>query len=403
MKLLMTADTLGGVWTYCMELCAALAPYEVTISLATMGRHLSPEQRWQVKRLPHVQVHESTYRLCWMQDAWDDVEQAGKWLLSLEEEIKPDIVHLNDLAHGGLKWHTPVVLVAHSCVFSWWDAVHGTTPPLDKWGRYHETVSCSVRNANLVLAPSHAMLKALLRFYGAARTCSVVYNGRDFPPLEKSRSALGGIPFQRRNLTVNPENSDDNTSDVSPNEPTEPFIFAAGRIWDEAKNVGVLSPIVDKLPWPVYAAGEQTDPNGDSNIPEGLNCLGFLNSDEMAQWLRRAGIYVAPAHYEPFGLSILEAARAGCALVLGDIESLREVWDDAAVYVDPDDPEQMRLVLSDLAENSSKRRELAERAWQRAKRYTASRMAASYMQWYRYTIKDAVEKQTGKPMSGAHA
>ncbi len=31
-----------------------------------------------------------------------------------------------------------------------------------------------------------------------------------------------------------------------------------------------------------------------------------------------------PARYEPFGLSVLEAALSGCALVLGDIPSLRE-------------------------------------------------------------------------------
>ena len=50
----------------------------------------------------------------------------------------------------------------------------------------------------------------------------------------------------------------------------------------------------------------------------------------------RAAIYALPARYEPFGLSILEAALSGCALVIGDIPSLREIWADAALFVPSD-------------------------------------------------------------------
>ena len=37
---LMTADTVGGVWTYAVELVRALAPHRVTVALATMGASL---------------------------------------------------------------------------------------------------------------------------------------------------------------------------------------------------------------------------------------------------------------------------------------------------------------------------------------------------------------------------
>ena len=39
------------------------------------------------------------------------------------------------------------------------------------------------------------------------------------------------------------------------------------------------------------------------------------------------------ALYEPFGLAVLEAAQAGCALVLSDIPTFRELWDGAALFV----------------------------------------------------------------------
>lgn len=391
MKVLMTTDTLGGVWTYCMELCAALAPYEVEIVLATMGRALSPEQRWQVDHLPHVTVHESTWRLCWMQDSAEDVEQAGKWLLALEQATQPDVIHLNDLAHGGLAWRAPVVLFAHSCVYTWWQGVRGELPPEAEWRTYKQWVRQSVQRADLVAAPTQAMLDDFLRIYGPARMCSVIYNGRDFPELAPE---LTPELAPRPDRALEPENS---------SASAELCIFAAGRLWDEAKNIAALSAIAKHLPCPVYAAGEQSDPNGGHTLPDNLHCLGFLNRDEMAQWLRRANVYVAPARYEPFGLAILEAARAGCALVLGDIPSLREVWGDAAVYVPSDNEEALLHTLNDLIQHPEYCATLGDRARQRAARYTASRMAASTMQWYRYITKQNTIEHTeiGNPLSGA--
>lgn len=64
------------------------------------------------------------------------------------------------------------------------------------------------------------------------------------------------------------------------------------------------------------------------------------------------------------GLSVLEAAQAGCALVLGDIDSLRELWDGAATFV----PE---------------RQALAARAKQRSLALTPERMASQYAALYR--------------------
>ncbi|MEB3829625.1 glycosyltransferase [Phormidium sp. CCY1219] len=61
-----------------------------------------------------------------------------------------------------------------------------------------------------------------------------------------------------------------------------------------------------------------------------------MSPEELSHWYARAAIYAFPARYEPFGLSVLEAALSGCALVLGDIPRLREMWGDAAVFANPD-------------------------------------------------------------------
>lgn len=356
MRILMTTDTVGGVWTYCMELCAALRPYGVGIALASMGGAPSREQRQQVASMPHVTLYESTYKLCWMTDAWDDVEQAGEWLLSLERKLQPDIIHLNDLAHGALDWHSPVVLVGHSCVLSWWESVRKRPAPVADWQPYRRAVRASLQAADRVVAPSTAMMDALIRHYGAIAAPSVIFNGRDFPALLPSPDAK--IPFM------------------------EPVVLSAGRLWDEAKNVGSLAAIAPDLSWKLQVAGAQSAPGGGLADVGGLHHLGLLGQQALADRLLRASIYVAPARYEPFGLGILEAARAGCALVLGDIASLREIWGDAAEYVDPENPRAIRNSIEALIADPTRLSRMMERAWRRAQRYSASRMAAGYMHLY---------------------
>ncbi len=367
MKLLMTADTLGGVWTYAMELCRALGPTGWSIALATMGRALSIEQRRQVDGLAHVELYESTYRLCWMEEPWDDVEQAGDWLLSIAAAYKPDIVHLNDLAHGALPWRAPVLLVGHSCVLSWWEAVKRCSAPELQWHRYRRVVRQSLQRADMVVAPSSAMLSALQRYYGPFRRAKVIYNGRDFPA-----PVSVGTAGDREEL-----------------------IFAAGRLWDEAKNIRLLTDLSQSLSWPVYIAGERHDRQLGGKVMEDGVYVGFLRPHELAGWLARSAIYVAPAYYEPFGLSILEAARSGCALVLGDIASLREIWGEAACFVDPDSSASLQHGLTRLIEDNEKRLLLADRAAKRARCFHASRMAADYHACYRLLENNTVPATFG--------
>ncbi len=73
-----------------------------------------------------------------------------------------------------------------------------------------------------------------------------------------------------------------------------------------------------------------------------------------------AAIFAHPARYEPFGLAVLEAAMAGCALVLGDIPTLRELWDGAAVFVAPGRPDRLGEALAALAADEAGCRALGE-------------------------------------------
>ena len=93
-RTLMTADTVGGVWTFAIELASALSRSGSHVELATMGAPLTPSQRIEAEEIPRLRLHEGHFRLEWMDDSWQSVDQAGAWLLDLERRLSPDVVHL---------------------------------------------------------------------------------------------------------------------------------------------------------------------------------------------------------------------------------------------------------------------------------------------------------------------
>lgn len=352
MRVLMTADTVGGVWVYALDLARGLGHLGVEITLATMGAPLSPAQRKAVEAIPNVSVEESGFRLEWMADPWDDVDRAGDWLMELAARIDPDLVHLNGYCHAALPWEIPAIVVAHSDVVSWWQAVHGTSPPAE-WKRYRQEVTRGLHAADVILAPSLSTLRDVQRNFGPFATAHVIPNGRDL-----------GYPRP------------------APSAEKSQTILSVGRLWDEAKNIRILDSAAADLPWRVLVAGDTTGPDGKDTALASVVPLGLRSPEELARNFAEASIYALPARYEPFGLSVLEAAAFGCALLLGDIPSLRENWDGAAVFVDPADPASVRAGLRHLIDHPAERERLAASARSRAQAFTVRRMALAYYQEY---------------------
>ena len=357
--MLLVADAVGGVFTHAIELARALITSRVRVVLATEGAELSADRRRAVASLRGVEHEGRPYRLEWMPDPWDDVAAAGRWLLALEERVRPDVVHTCELAHGALPFRAPKLVAAHSCVISWFEAVRGAPAPAE-WERYRAVVRAGLRGAGAVVTPTAWMARALVRHHAPIPAPAVVPNGRD-----AGRFWPG---------------------------PKEELVLAAGRVWDEAKNVGALARVAPRLPWPVFVAGDATAPGGDptaiaapaSAPPTGraATFLGRLPEEELARWLSRAAIFAHPARYEPFGLTVLEAALSGCALVLGDLESLRETWDGAALFVPPWNDDALVDAVSALVRDEGGRRALADAARQRGRALTPRRMATGYRAIY---------------------
>jgi glycogen synthase len=350
-SVLMTTDAVGGVWRYSIDLARGLHDRGVATTVAVMGPAPSVAQRREADSAG-VHLVARPFRLEWMDDPWADVKRAGEWLLALERTLNPDIVHLNGYSHAALPWSVPVVVVAHSCVRTWWRAVKNEPAP-PRLAHYTREVAAGLAAARIVIAPTVAMLDALTAEYGALPRSRVIPNG------------CGAIDGETPAF-----------------DEKEPLILSAGRVWDDAKNIRAISSVAGDLAWPVYVAGECRQPGKlESEVPA-LHLLGCLPQVELARWYQRASIYALPARYEPFGLSVLEAAGAGCALVLGDIGSLRENWDDAALFVPPDDHHALGAAIQRLIDQPETRIDLARRALARASSFTLNRTTDDYLRVY---------------------
>jgi glycogen(starch) synthase len=356
MRVLMTADAVGGVWSYALDLSRGLTANGVEVVLAVMGPGLDASQRAAAESIPRLKLLHRPFDLEWFQSVSGlEIIQSSDWLKRIAREYEVDLVHLNGYAQAAAEWDIPVVVVAHSCVYSWWMAVHGTVPQ-DAYRVYRGRVMAGLRAASAVIAPTRWMLDTLRSIYNVGLPESTVISNFTYMP-------VGGTS-------------------------KEPFILASGRFWDSGKNLTLLDSIVPRLHWPVRVAGQFEGPEGCSEIPRHLTATGQLARDEMAAQFSQASIFVHPARYEPFGLAVLEAASNGCALVLADIPSLRELWGECAVFASPDDETQWVDALNGLAESDNDRLALADRARRRAAEFTPEISVGRYLNVYENLIRN---------------
>ena len=349
LRVLMTAEAAGGVWTYAIDLCKGLSELGLEIELAAMGPEISHEQRRDAHAIPGVTLHFFRGRVGWMDSPVSDVDDSLAWLGRLARARRVDLVHTNTLLHVLPELGVPTLVSGHSCISSWYEAVRGEEPP-PRYDEYRGRVRAALQSADLVVAPTSTMLGALQRHDGPFVRSTVVYNGRCFDGMQPARKL--------------------------------PLVLAAGRLWDEAKNAAAVAKAATHLAWPVYMAGPTRGPDGATTTMAGVELLGALPPNGLARWMGRAAIFTAPARYEPFGLAVLEAAAAGCALVLGAIPSLQEVWRDDACFVSPDDPQELARAIALLIDDEPRRAKLSTAARTRALRLHHRRMAACYSALY---------------------
>lgn len=359
MHVLVTADTVGGVWTYARELVTGLARKGVQVTLVSFGDIPTLSQIDWLDGLRGVDFHPTAFRLEWMQDSEGDIDASSEYLKRLIDEVQPDVLHLNQFCYGSLHVGIPKVVVAHSDVVSWWVNVKGVEPPADRWFNwYRDIVSRGLADASAVVAPSRWMMDCVEAFYGTPKQGSVIYNGRT-PTL------------------------------FNPYVTKEDSVLSVGRLWDGGKQAALLTQVNTTIP--VQIAG--TEQHADESLRTAESALGTKHpmlvlkgaqsEGQLRHLFSKASMYAATSRYEPFGLAPVEAAMSRCALICNDIPTFRELWDQAAVYFKTNDASSLEREIARFQNDRELRLTYANLAYNRARqRFTADRMVDEYMSLY---------------------
>jgi glycogen synthase len=367
MRVLVTTDLIGGVWRYTVTLVKELALRGHTCAVAVIG---APTEEHAAELPPGVEIMSRDLRLEWMPDSVADLEVGTKWISTLAQQWGADLVHLNHFAYALGQFDAPVLIVAHNDLRSWFADVRGIEAPAG-WDGYTELVRAGLRAADAVVAPTAYQSGRLAQHYGrtAAR---VIHNGIHLPPPARDER-----PASQR-----------------------PLVMVAARAWDEAKGIGLLDEAIELMGAEgpsVHLVGPTEGPAGEQIRVRNLVPHGEVPGDAMARFYQNAGVYIAPSLYEPFGLTPLEAATHGCALLLSGIGSFRELWYGAATFFEPGSARDLAVRLLNLLEDAAAMDVQAKEGWSRARTaYGAEKMADRYEALYRELTGTAGDAPPGQ-------
>lgn len=364
LRVLLVTDAVGGVWVYSLELARALRPLGIESVIAVLGPPPSADQR---EESAGFRLIDTGLPLEWLDTNPAELRRTGRKLSEIAARAGVDIVQTSSAALlAEAEFDQPVAAVQHSCVASWWEAVKGTALP-DEFVWRRDLVKAGLERAAAIVAPTAAFAADTSRIYDPPAPVLAVHNGRRMP--------------------------------AQPELPRGDFVFTAGRLWDEGKNVETLDRAASRLDIPVQAAGPAVGPNGASIRLDHVNAVGELPPARIAGLLAARPIYASLALYEPFGLSVLEAAQSGSALLLSGIPTYRELWKGAATFVEARDDNGLAHAIQHLLDNPAERERKGELARCRAQTYAPERMARGMAEIYHHII-DA-RKATPAAMAGA--
>jgi glycosyltransferase involved in cell wall biosynthesis len=355
-RLLMTADAVGGVWQYALELAGALAPLGYETILALIGPAPSAVQLDAAAEVSGLRLVETGLPLDWLADDPAQVREAGRAVAALALAEGADLIQLNQPALAAAAMPTPTVAVVHSCVATWWRAAgEGPLPASFAWQT--ALVREGLAQADRIVCPSAAFAGEVAETYRLRERPQAVYNGR-------TAATVGSGPIHD-------------------------FALTAGRLWDRAKNVATLDRAAARLGVPFKAAGAVEGPNGAKISFDAIHPVGLLGDTALCGCYSARPVFASAALYEPFGLAVLEAAQAGCPLVLADIATFRELWGDVAIFVDPHDAQGFATAIEDLIGDTQLRLTRGELARRRAATFTPHAMAGGMAAIYGTMVQRA--------------
>lgn len=176
----------------------------------------------------------------------------------------------------------------------------------------------------------------------------------------------------------------------------ERFILSVGTVESRKNLMALLEGMVSaKVYLPLVVVGKLTTYHHKVQkfIEADLNRLQVIvlpriQDSELAALYQMAEVMVYPSLFEGFGLPVAEAQASGCPVITSNISSLPEAGGDAAVYIHPENPEEIGLAIKSLLADKKLRKSMIEKGKINAQRFTPEKYVAQLKQLYNSVLND---------------
>ncbi len=120
----------------------------------------------------------------------------------------------------------------------------------------------------------------------------------------------------------------------------------------------------------------------DMDLVRDVYLAGFVSNRELRYFYNQAAVFAFPSFYEGFGFPILEAFCCGVPVVTSNVSSCPEIADDAALKIDPRQPEEIAEAITRCLEDKVLCATLRERGFKRAQRFSFLNTAQETLKIY---------------------
>lgn len=111
------------------------------------------------------------------------------------------------------------------------------------------------------------------------------------------------------------------------------------------------------------------------NVSDNVKFLESVSDEQLPVLYKNAIAYVLPSLYEGFGLPVLEAMKYECPVITSNVSSLPEAAGDAALYVDPENVDDIAKKLSEVLDNKKLRAELIVKGKKQVEKFSWEKTA----------------------------
>lgn len=296
-----------------------------------------------------------------------------QFMLPLELlRFKLSLLHATDFIPP-LRTHLPTVITVHDLAF-----LHYPHFLTASSAAFYGQIDRAVRSANAVIVPSESTKHDVMAMLGVpANKISVIYEAAadTFTPMPRAQA----LAYVQQHYGL-----------------PESYIFFVGTIEPRKNITGLLQAFhilrtqySSQETTLAIAGGKGWLYDETLEMVERLGLRGrvrFLDrvSDEALHHLYSAArCHVHPAIYEGFGLPPLEAMACGTPTIVSNVSSLPEVVQDAALLVDPNNPEEIAVAMHRLLADDALHAELRAKGLQRAQCFSWRRAALATLDVYR--------------------